>query len=56
MSDENSFCVISILEFETTELANKWSNSEDYQKLIPLRHAATSDSWLTITNQFVMPS
>lgn len=47
---------IMILEFESSELANTWYHSKTYQKLIPLRQATTTDSWVTITDQYVPPN
>jgi uncharacterized protein (DUF1330 family) len=39
-----------IVRFPSREAALDWYNSEEYQKILPLRLNATSDNWLGMVN------
>ena len=45
-----------LIEFQDREIAENWYHSDVYQKLIPMRQAATKDAWVIITDQFTRPS
>ena len=47
---------IVVLEFTNREIAETWYNSSDYQALIPLRQAATENSWVTLTDKISPPN
>lgn len=47
--------VVVILEFESMDEAESWYNSDEYQKVLPLRLNSTSKGWATLSKQFVMP-
>lgn len=48
--------VTIVMEFPSKEEAEEWYNSPEYQAIVHLRHESTSGGWLTISEQFVMPT
>ena len=44
-----------VLRFPTREAAEAWFNDPDYQPVAAIRHAATTNAWATICDQFVPP-
>ena len=45
-----------VFRFETQDALDTWYNSDEYQAIKPLRLDATTDSWIAVSEEFVMPA
>ena len=45
-----------VLKFDSQEAIMKWYTSPEYQAILPLRLNSTTDSWVAVSDEFVMPT
>ncbi len=45
-----------VFRFETQDALDTWYNSDEYQAIKSLRLNATTDSWVAVSDEFVMPT